>query len=944
MSSDSLLTIPVAGNQYIDVDLARLFAPPVPNEEAIDFEFLLQVLGDERPPPKYWLRVGAYCAANGHQSEAETVAQRAIELFARPSHPSALPQPELVGIYNLLASIVVARAREAPTSRLPDARFKVLGSSSLRSTLLQESESLLRTADSLGQYGRHPPPGHTDPFAYARELTGLSRGVLCLSRGMDTPAMNAFEAILARRPHHVIALLGKGCLLLRRKKYTEALAVYQLALHVRLACKLAGPDPRIGIGLAFWGLGVYDEARRAWRRSLAVDQKNHSALTLLGLSSLYLFKSSAALLPKGSDEDAFRREYYSEGIQLLSQAFRINNHTAITAVALAEHFISKATLVITSGVLSDSSDTHWQIVRDMLNRALTLGEQAIQYADASRSTIQAKLQHARALHVMSYVPGGEIALRTIAQRFYTSVLEDCTRLTLQRSSGAAVGAVADKHVSSPEALAVVGLAQIQISTGSTSSAKETLLKYTTKAMTGGSSGVEILLLAAALRARQNSADEPLRMLERALKVIEAAQEQVDGGEVKRIAGQGPMFSTSGDAAHVPWKGEQLCPGALRAIAHLGEQDPYIYIDLAQMSLTQDAGLAGRAYASALRILNKCGLGPRDQILLHRVRANFAATVALGAQLSDAEDKDKGDAFAAAIREIEGVLEHVTDKDDPIRVVSRYNLARTYELAGRSTEARNAYEELLGDHSEYIDAKIRLALMCSEHAADRDERDRAYTLFRESITSAPANLDARIAYAVFLAGELPGSPSSVNWPNLRDFLAEPLKPPNMGAATFGSRSAAADIQAKARNDAASLAVLGWSYYQTVLAQRNKPSAGQPPEQAKADRSKGLFRAIDLFSRAIAVDKKCAFAAQGVAILLTEDVFEVTERGAASLEDRYRRNADEAISILSKVREVRSDASVHICIGHALMRKKEYFRAIKSVRPLLCPALAGIFHDS
>lgn len=925
---DRLLTIPVGGNQYIDVDLTRLFAPPVPHEEAVDFEFLLQVLGDERPPPTYWLRVAAYCASSGHKDEAEAVARRGIDLFARSSHPGAQPEPELVSLYNLLASLALSRAREAPTNVLPDASFKKLDphSNPTRANLLLEADAAVRQAESIIQRARRPLPGHKDPYAYARSLTELSRGVTILFRGGYEPAMRCFDSVLSRQPHHVIALLGKGCLLLRRKSYTEALAIYQAALHVYLAKGLSGPDPRIGVGLCFWGLGHLDAARRAWRRCLTLDTTNHSALTLLGLSSLHLFKSNQPILPDGGEEESLRQDYYTEGIRLLSQAFHLNQRKAITAVALAQHFIAKVTLVISSGLLTESSDSHWQSVRDMLTRALTLGETAVQYADASRSSIQARLQYARSLHIMSYVPGGVMRLRPTAQRFYTSVLEECTRLALARSSGAAAGTVATKDIPPPEALAAVGLAQIQISTGSTSAAKETLLKYTTKAMTAGSTGVEILLLAAALRARHAHNAEPRTMLERALKVIEAAQEQVEPSHDTLPAGQGLLFSTSRSQDKVPWQGERLHKSALRAISDLGAQDPFLFIDLAQIAQIQDPALASRSYASALRHLKKRILTSKEQQVAHIVRANLGALLALQGQ--ELEGQDKAPFFSTAITEIKGVLAEVSqNKDDFIRIVSHYNLARSYELANQREEAQRTYEDLLQTHPEYVDAKVRLAIL---HSADRSGREEAYTLFRECIQSAPANLDARIAYAVFLAGELPGSPSNVNWTSLRDFLAEPLKPPEMGASTFGSRQAATEVQGKARRDGASLAALGWTYYQTILAQRSKPlPKGQTPEQAKTERTKGLFRAVDLFDRAIAVDKHCAFAAQGLAILLTEDVFEVAERGTVALEERYRRNADEAISILSKVREVRSDASVHICIGHALMRKKEYSRALKSV---------------
>ena len=48
-----------------------------------------------------------------------------------------------------------------------------------------------------------------------------------------------------------------------------------------------------------------------------------------------------------------------------------------------------------------------------------------------------------------------------------------------------------------------------------------------------------------------------------------------------------------------------------------------------------------------------------------------------------------------------------------------------------------------------------------------------------------------------------------------------------------------------------------------------------------------------------------------------------------EERRKKSADEGIGIFSKLREIREDGSVHICLGNAFMVKEEFDRAVKAV---------------
>ena len=210
------------------------------------------------------------------------------------------------------------------------------------------------------------------------------------------------------------------------------------------------------------------------------------------------------------------------------------------------------------------------------------------------------------------------------------------------------------------------------------------------------------------------------------------------------------------------------------------------------------------------------------------------------------------------------------------------------------------------------------------------RDASNALLKEALDSDPGNLDTRSTYVCFLAGEFPGSPTP-SWGAIKEFTAQLFASATESRlqAAFGGPAAAKIAVETGRRDPHTLASLGWAYYQLAV------HAAGPT--AKADRSKNMMRATDLMDKALGADARCAFAAQGMAILLAEDAFAETAGGTSltlsstlggAPDERRKKNADEALAILSKLREVRDEGSVHICIGHVLMQKDEFERAHKS----------------
>ncbi|KAE8225368.1 hypothetical protein CF319_g1869 [Tilletia indica] len=294
--------------------------------------------------------------------------------------------------------------------------------------------------------------------------------------------------------------------------------------------------------------------------------------------------------------------------------------------------------------------------------------------------------------------------------------------------------------------------------------------------------------------------------------------------------------------------------------------------------------------------------------------------------------------------------------EPIKVIAAYNVGRAYELMGQLGSADSAFGAVLQQHPEYVDARVRLAVLAvSGSRTGSRNRQTAMSLFREALQSNPSDLDARAAFVCFLAGELPGSPSPPQWNAIKELSSQLFCGPTaQGIKIFGTPAAAKLAQEEGRKDAFMLASLGWAYYQIALHLGGGSSA-------RAERSKGVHRAADLYDKALEQDPQCAFAAQGMAILLAEDIVgdlvaQAAQSPAAAqgaqarlgtkaitpkelsvangmlpvgdVDIRRRKGAELALGVLSKLREVRDDGSVFVCMGHALMNKDENERALKA----------------
>lgn len=229
------------------------------------------------------------------------------------------------------------------------------------------------------------------------------------------------------------------------------------------------------------------------------------------------------------------------------------------------------------------------------------------------------------------------------------------------------------------------------------------------------------------------------------------------------------------------------------------------------------------------------------------------------------------------REEEGL-----DTDALVTTVS-FNLARTYEAEHMLDEAKQVYEGLLQRHNDYTDAHIRLtyiALLQSPH----DEGPKAMMRLYEAESS---NMEVRSLYGWFLRK---AKRKTMN-------IAEDQE----------QRHFKHTLQGHDKHDRYALTGMGNLYLASAREMR------RDTDQEKDRRKKQYERAVEFFDKAVQLDPRNAYAAQGIAIAMIED----------------RRDFSGALQVFSKVKDTVKDASVHTNLGHVYCEVKQYSRAIESV---------------
>lgn len=182
-------------------------------------------------------------------------------------------------------------------------------------------------------------------------------------------------------------------------------------------------------------------------------------------------------------------------------------------------------------------------------------------------------------------------------------------------------------------------------------------------------------------------------------------------------------------------------------------------------------------------------------------------------------------------------------------------------------------------------------------ANLNRGNEAHELLKQALTSQPGNLNLRAFYTYFMI--------QANRP-AKDFVFSTLK----------------DFD---KHDVYALCAAGWIQYHQSRESRESDA------KAVEEKRRGFQRSAEFYEKALHLDERCAFAAQGLAIVTAEDVL-APPNSADQVADQQRRlkNTREALDIFAKVRESVNDGSVYFNMGHCYYARDEFDRAIESVR--------------
>ena len=226
-----------------------------------------------------------------------------------------------------------------------------------------------------------------------------------------------------------------------------------------------------------------------------------------------------------------------------------------------------------------------------------------------------------------------------------------------------------------------------------------------------------------------------------------------------------------------------------------------------------------------------------------------------------------------------------DTDALVTTIS-YNLARTYEASSLLDEAKTVYEGLLARHDDYTDARTRLTYIELRQNPTEDGPKAMASLYETDST----NLEVRALFGWYL------SRAKKRVANIAEDQEQ--------------RHYKHTLQNHDKHDRYSLTGMGNIHLTTAREMR------RDTEVDKDKRRKMYVKAVEFYDKALQLDSRNAYAAQGIGVAFVED----------------KRDFAAGVQIFSKIRDTVRDASVHINLGHVYAELKQYSRSIESVSHL------------
>ncbi|KAL4787791.1 hypothetical protein BJX76DRAFT_345295 [Aspergillus varians] len=221
-----------------------------------------------------------------------------------------------------------------------------------------------------------------------------------------------------------------------------------------------------------------------------------------------------------------------------------------------------------------------------------------------------------------------------------------------------------------------------------------------------------------------------------------------------------------------------------------------------------------------------------------------------------------------------------DMDALVTTIS-YNLGRAYEASDMPEEAKKVYEGLLERHSDYTEASARLTYLALRRSPTDEGPKKMTQLFGTDST----NLEVRALFG---------------W-----YLGKSKKRTSNIAEDREQRHHKHTLQYFDKHDRYSLTGMGNVHLLFARDMR------RDTDQEKEKRHKMYERAVEFFDKALQLDPRNAYAAQGIAIALVDD----------------KKDLSTAVHIFSKIRDSLKDASVYLNLGHVYVELRQYTRSIE-----------------
>ncbi|PYI22150.1 TPR-like protein [Aspergillus japonicus CBS 114.51] len=221
-----------------------------------------------------------------------------------------------------------------------------------------------------------------------------------------------------------------------------------------------------------------------------------------------------------------------------------------------------------------------------------------------------------------------------------------------------------------------------------------------------------------------------------------------------------------------------------------------------------------------------------------------------------------------------------DVDALVTTIS-YNLGRTYEAADMPDDAKKVYGGLLERHADYTEANARLTYIALRQSPTEEGPKKMAKLYEADAT----NLEVRALFGWYL------SKSKKRAANL--------------AEDHEQRHYKHTLQYYDKHDRYSLTGMGNIHLSAARDMR------RDTDQDKEKRRKMYERAVEFFDKALQLDSRNAYAAQGIAIALVDD----------------KKDHASAVHIFSKVRDTLRDASVYLNLGHVYAELRQFTRSIE-----------------